>query len=263
LSTIDAILDEHGPPLRLWTLAAVAAVALHVGGVAIAYVHLNADQDVVSFGSDMPGIGIEVAAPSAEETDLPVGPQVDASVASPALAEQKAEIKPTELPREKPTDDEADRVVTLNETKKPTENDPKIETVQTAASQESVASEASAPRPMKTVAPVPTGRKKGIGDDNDELTAEWSSQLNKIFERHKKYPKGSRLKDGSVKVSFTVDRLGHVVQLSILESSGDIKFDEEALEMIRRSEKDIPRPKFELTQDTATFNLPVNFKGPK
>ena len=86
-----------------------------------------------------------MSSPHTETTDLPPGPDADASVASPALAEQKAEIKPTDLPKDMPTEtDDPDRVVTQNESKKPPEDEPKIETVQTAASQESVAQEATA-----------------------------------------------------------------------------------------------------------------------
>ena len=88
-------------------------------------------------------------------------------------------------------------------------------------------------------------------------------QISAIFERHKRYPKVSKLREAKVKVSLVLDRLGKVVQLGILQSSGDSLFDEEALAMIRRSEKEIPRPKFELTQDTVSYSLDVNFKGGK
>ena len=38
-------------------------------------------------------IGLEMMSPHLEPTDLPPGPDTEASVASPALAEQKAELK--------------------------------------------------------------------------------------------------------------------------------------------------------------------------
>ena len=70
-----------------------------------------------------------------EPTDLPPGPDTEASVASPALAEQKAEVKETELPKDMPTETEdPDRVVTPNDSNKPKEDDTKIATVQTSAS---------------------------------------------------------------------------------------------------------------------------------
>jgi TonB family protein len=264
---VNTILDEQRPPLRLWTIAAVTAVALHVGGAALAFVHLQPEEDTESLGANVSAIDIELAAPNVEQTDLPPGPDADASVASPALAEQKAEIKPTDLPKEKPQEtDDADRVVTQNETQKPTEDDPKVETVQTAASQESVAQEASAQQTIegakeaKVATATDTG---GLANQKGKLMAAWASQISAIFERHKRYPKVSKLKEAKVKVSLVLNRLGHVTELGILESSGDALFDEEALSMIRRSEPEIPRPTFELTQDTVKYSLDVNFKGGK
>ncbi len=57
-----------------------------------------------------------MTSPHLEPTDLPPGPDTEASVASPAIAEQKAEIKDTELPKDIPTETEdPDRVVTPND----------------------------------------------------------------------------------------------------------------------------------------------------
>ena len=54
-------------------------------------------------------------------------------MASPQLAEQKAEVKETDLPKDTPTEaEDPDRVVTPNESKKPKEDDPKVAAVATA-----------------------------------------------------------------------------------------------------------------------------------
>ena len=267
MTATSRILDAQRPAWPLWTVAAVTAVSLHVGGAALAFVHLKPDLDSQSLGASGDAISIELTAPNVEQTDLPAGPDTDASVASPALAEQKAEVKPTDLPKDKPDEtDDADRVVTQNESKKPTDSDPKVETVQTAASQESVAQEATAQKPIegaKEAKVATVTDNDGLANQRGRLMAEWGAQISAIFERHKRYPKVSQLKEAKVKVSLVLDRLGHVVQLGILQSSGDSMFDEEALAMIRRSEKEIPRPKFELTQDTVSYSLDVNFKGGK
>jgi hypothetical protein len=135
-------LDEQKPSRRLWIFAAATALALHLGGVALAVSHLQTDADDDSLGAPAIEIGLELAAPHREVTDLPPGPDTDASMASPQLAEQKAEVKETDLPKDTPTEaEEADRVVTENESKKPKEDEPKIAAVQTQASTESVAAE--------------------------------------------------------------------------------------------------------------------------
>ena len=84
---------EQKPSWRLWILAAVGALVLHVGGVALAVAHLENDDPDDSLGAPAIEVGLEMESPHLEATDLPAGPDADASVASPALAEQKAEVK--------------------------------------------------------------------------------------------------------------------------------------------------------------------------
>jgi TonB family protein len=69
-------------------------------------------------------------------------------------------------------------------------------------------------------------------------------------------------KTATVKVSLVLNRLGNVVQVAVLESSGDPAFDEAAIAMIRRSDP-VPRPPAELTQDTFSYSLNVNFNERK
>src|SRR5260221_1051913 len=129
---------EQKPSRRLWILAAVGALALHIGGVALAIAHLSPDDVDDSLGAPAMEIGLEMTSPHLEPTDLPPGPDTDASVASPAMAEQKAEVKETELPKDVPTEtDDPDRAVTPDDSKKPTEDDAKMAAVQTQASKES------------------------------------------------------------------------------------------------------------------------------
>ena len=258
------VMHEPRSPWRLWTIAAIAAVALHVGGAALALTHLQSD-DSDGLGANVSSIGVELASPAAEDSELPPGPDADASVASPALAEQKAEVKPTDLPKETPKEsDDPDRVVTENEQKKPTDDDPKVETVQTAASQESVEQEATAQQRLDGAheANLAAAPNVGIGKDNQRLTANWGRQISAYFELHKRYPKTENVKAAKVTVNLVLNRLGHVVSLAIAESSGDTLFDDAAMDMVRRSDP-VPRPPAALTDDTFSFNLPVDFRGQK
>src|SRR5215475_13731774 len=135
---------EPKPSKRLWVCAAIGALALHLGGVALAIAHLRTDGLDDSLGANAIEIGV-FSSPHVEQNDLPPGPDTDASMASPQLAEQKAEIKETELEKDKPTEaEDPDRLVTQNQTDKPKEDEPKIAAVATAASTESVAQEATA-----------------------------------------------------------------------------------------------------------------------
>jgi protein TonB len=252
-------MHEQRPSWRLWTIAATAAAALHVGGAALALTHLNSNDGSDGLGANVDIIDVELTSPVAEETDLPAGPDADASVASPALAEQKAEVKPTDLPKDTPTEtDNPDRVVTQNEQKKSTDDDPKIEREQTAASQESVAQEASAKQRLANAreGDVAAAPSIGIGRDNQRLAAEWGRQISAYFELHKRYPKVEKARAAKVKVSLVL------VSLAVMETSGDPLFDEAALDMIRRSDP-VPRPPAALTDDTFSRSLEVEFKARK
>src|SRR5882762_5593872 len=126
---------EQKPSRRLWLFAGLSALALHAGGGALAVAHLRAVDLDESLGAPAIEIGLELMSPQREAIDLPPGPDTDASVASPALPEQKAEVKETDLPKDVPTEtDNPDRIVAPNESNKPKEDDPKIAAVQTNAS---------------------------------------------------------------------------------------------------------------------------------
>jgi periplasmic protein TonB len=254
---------EQKSPWRLWFLAAIGAVALHLGCAALAIARIPSDDNDDSLGTNAIEVGLDVTSPHVDPSDLPPGPDVDAAVASPLLNEQKAEVKPTDLPKETPTETEdPDRAVSQNATKKPTDDDPKVETVQTAASPESTAQEATARQTIADARETETmtAPNIGIGLDRGKLTANWGRQISAYFELHKRYPKVEKGKTAKVKVTLVLNRQGHVVSVDVLESSGDPLFDEAALSMIHRSDP-VPRPPAKLTDEEFKYNLDVNFKS--
>jgi periplasmic protein TonB len=255
-------LDEQKTSRQLWISAAVVALVLHIGGAALAIAHLQTEEADDALGATAIEIGLELASVRREATDLPPGPDTDASTASPQLAEQKAEVKETELPQDKPTEpEEADRVVTENESKKPKEDDPKIAAVQTQASTESVAAEATAtpssdaiPEGTRSVAPA-----IGTGDSARRARATWQKELVAHLDKHKRYPSDRSQKTAEISVRFTLDRLGHVLATSIEKSSGDTAFDEAALAMVKRSDP-VPAPPPLIADEGLSFTLPVIFR---
>ena len=136
---------EKPSSLRLWTVAALAALALHLGGAALALTHLRSDDGDDGLGANGIEVALEMASPKVPDDDLPPGPDVDAQQATPPVPEQKAEVKETDLPKDRPTETEdPDRIVTTSDSKKPKEDDPKIAAVQTEAAEEHQAQEATA-----------------------------------------------------------------------------------------------------------------------
>jgi periplasmic protein TonB len=256
---------DQKPSRRLWILAAVGAVLIHLGGAGFAITHLSGDDADGGLGASAIEIGLELASPQLEPTDLPPGPDTEASVASPALPEQKAEVEKTDLPKDTPTETEQpDRVVTPNESQKPKEEDAKPETVQTTASTESVAAEATARQTVENAPPkeAMVAPNLGIGKDAQPLSAAWKRQLSAYFELHKRYPKDRDGKNASATVSFVLNRLGHVLSVEIAQSSGDPAFDAAAIDMVRRSDP-VPKPPAQVTDETFSFAVEVKFTDGK
>jgi TonB family protein len=253
---------EAKPSRRLWVFAATAALALHLGCGALAIAHLRETESDDALGANAIEVGIEFASVRREVTDLPPGPDADASVASPALAEQQAEVKETELPKDVPTEpDEADRLVTPNESNKPKEEDTKIAAVQTQASTESVASEATAtpsseaiPEGPRSVAPA-----LGSGETARRMRATWQKQLVAHLDKNKRYPAQRAQKSAEIMVSFALDRMGRVLSATIVKGSGDAAFDEAALAMLKRADP-VPQPPPLVADEGLSFTLPVIFR---
>ncbi|WP_024516397.1 TonB family protein [Bradyrhizobium sp. Tv2a-2] len=247
---------------KLWVTAAAVAVALHLGGGALALAHLQTNEPEEDLGAPAIEVGLELGSPKQDPSDLPPGPDSDASVATPAMPEQKAEVKETDLPKAIPTETEdPDRVVTPNDVKKPIEDDAKVATVQTQASQESAAAEATAtptvedaPQAEKSVAPA-----QGIGASLQRVKVKWEKELVAHFDRHKRYPADRALKGAEVVVSIVLDRVGHVLSASIAKGSGDRAFDDAALAMVHRSDP-VPQPPPAVADEGLSFTLPVNFR---
>ena len=247
---------------RLWIFAGVGALALHLGGAALAVAHLRTVDLDDDLGAPAIEIGLEMTAPHLEPTDLPPGPDAEASVASPAVAEQKAELKESELPKDTPTETEdPDRVVTPDDSHKPQEDDAKIAAVQAAASAESVAAEATAtpsseniPEAKRSVAPA-----QGTGESARRIRATWQKELIAHLDKHKRYPAERSLQSAEILVSFVLDRMGHVLSANVVKGSGDAAFDQAALAMVRRSDP-VPPPPPGVADEGLSFTLPVIFR---
>ena len=83
MNELDA---ERRPSRRLWVFAALGALALHVGGAALAVAHLRTLELDDSLGAPAIEIGVEMTSPHVEAADLPPGPDTEASVASPCTS---------------------------------------------------------------------------------------------------------------------------------------------------------------------------------
>lgn len=248
--------------LRLWLVAGAAALTLHAAGVALALASLSPEEPDDALGAPAIEIGVELAAPRAEPSDLPVGPETEASAASPAVVEQKAEEKPTDLPTDVPTETkEPDRLVSTHESDKPKAEEPDVTASRATPSAESAAAVAMAP-PSSETAPESTHSTApvlGIGASELRAQMAWRNQLSAHLNRHKRYPSDRTHREAHLVVAFVIDRTGHVMSASIAESSGDTSFDKEALAMMRRADP-LPPPDPLTADEGLSFTVPVDFR---
>ena len=257
---------DHDPPRHLpravWALAAVAAVAIHAGCLAVAFGALRPSEPEDDLGAPAIEIGIELTAPHLDPSDLPPGPDTDASAPSPAVVEQKQVVDQTDLPKAAPTEtDDPDRVVSPDDSKKPKDDDPKTPTVQADPSEQSAAAEAtatpsvdSAPESPRSVAPA-----QGTGQSAQRVRVTWQKELLAHLNKFKRYPADRARQAAEVVVSFVLDRVGHVVSTRVVKGSGDVSFDNAALTMLQRSDP-VPPPPPLVADDGLTFTLPVIFQ---
>jgi protein TonB len=251
--------------LPIWIVAAVGAVALHLGCVALAVAHLQSAEPEEALGAPAIEIGIELTAPRSEASDLPPGPDAEAAAASPEAVEQKAVLKQSDLPQAVPTETEdPDRVVAPTESKKPEKEDPEVAASQAAPSALSIATEATAmpsstviEESQRSVAPA-----QGIGESAQRVRTTWQKELAAHFDRHKRYPADRAQQAAEIVVSFVLDRTGHILSSSVVKSSGDAAFDTAALAMIQRSDP-VPPPPPLVADEGLSFSLPVIFRVKK
>jgi TonB family protein len=243
-------------------MAALGALALHLGLVGLGLARLHSDEVDAELGAPGLEIGLDLAAPDAPPSDLPPGPDSEAATASPAVMEQTAVLKPSDLPKDTPTEtDDPDRVVAIDTSKKPQQDDPDTPTQQATASTESVASEATAMPTAESARPSDRSvtLAQGAGAAKQRVRSTWQKELVAYLDRHKRYPSDRVQKSAEIVIGFVLDRTGHVLSSSVLKSSGDAAFDEAALTMLKRSDP-VPPPPPLIADDGLSFTLPVVFR---
>lgn len=88
----------------------------------------------------------------------------------------------------------------------------------------------------------------------------WQQRLHAHLERHKRYPRQARRKgkEGRPRVSFTMDRDGKVLSVSLVSSSGTPSLDREAMALVQRAAP-LPKPPATVAGVQITLTVPINF----
>lgn len=211
-----------------------------------------------------PGIEIafELASTQTMPSELPPGPESEASAPSPPVVEQKATEKEVDLPKETPVEsDNPDRLVTVEKTDKPGEKEPEPKTKTMKASEESAAQEATVAPSVQNVQETAKSKTpdQGTGQSRQRARVTWQKELLAHLDKFKRYPTERSQKSAEILITMTLDRTGHVVSANISRGSGDDAFDHAALAMVERASP-VPPPPPLIADEGLDFSLPVIFR---
>jgi periplasmic protein TonB len=243
-----------------WTIAALCAVAAHAACGVLAFGAMQHDDDQ-SLGAPAIEIGVELASPRLGPTDLPVGPDTDASAEAPEVIQQKTVVEKNDLPKATSTNtDNPDRIVSPNDTKPDKDPELKTSSVQAEPSQASVAVQTTATPTIEnaTQSPRSVAPSQGTGDSAVRERVTWEKEFAAHFKKYKGYPEDHAAEGAQVVVSFVLDRAGHVLSSRVVTGSGDSAFDAAAHAMLERANP-VPPPPPVVADGGLSFTLPVIF----
>jgi periplasmic protein TonB len=230
--------ERHG--LSRWTLAGLTILIAHAAIVAVVafwYVRRPMEPNI------LPAIAVtlapvEASSPQVQNQDIAVGPTMQQAEAAP-IEPPKVEEKPLEQVIQPPSPPQQAEV-TL----------PQVEP-----------KEVEKPKPQEQP-PAPETRAPPKTEHVGQFTQAGSNAYNALvfghLQRFKRYPSSARGAQGTVVVTFVLNRTGAVMKSAVTKSSGNDVLDREALEILRRAS---PFPPFPAAKPGSqdSYIAPVNF----
>lgn len=141
-----------------------------------------------------------------------------------------------------------------------TSSEDKIEKLKNKNSPEKAISFESSESPPYTAADtaIPQKQTDTAQTKEERIRITWQKQLVTHLARHRSYPKGASNLNARVTLNFVLDRNGHIVSTSIIQSSGESNIDQAALAMMYRSDP-VPPPPPSVADKSLIFTLPIVF----
>jgi periplasmic protein TonB len=278
---------------RQWALALTAAVLVH-GGLAVAVLWQAPPSGAISAGTG----GIEIAlGPSGGAPGAPAQPVEDFAETSPVDAPEtvqsempaqaaravpvetiEAESEPVESaePKPEPEPTPPEPVVAESVVAEPLEAQAPMPPASPPPPPSPPASEKTPERPAAAaVAPPPAGADGKAGSEASPAagsaddaggggvpgaTADYMALLQAWLEKHKQYPRAAQLRrqEGTVLLSFVMDRNGRVLEYRIERASGHALLDREVEAMIERAQP-LPKIPDDLREARLELVVPVQF----
>lgn len=178
--------------------------------------------------------------PTPEERQLPDLPTVAAAEMEipPPVPEQRPDPEPKEDPTPQP---------------KPAESTPQAESLPSLAA-------APPSRPDTPVGATSAAPVRGLSDRDRLAVQRWHTALAAHLNLFKRYPQArSEPPRDAVVVQFRIDGTGRIEHVDLVRSSGDDRFDDAAIDMVRRSSP-VPKPPAQMRPSDLFFVIPVRFE---
>jgi periplasmic protein TonB len=229
-----------------WSICFAAMLLLHGGIVAAALLTKHEDDgDVLDTVTAIDVDFSSQAFKDAQARDLPPGEeQMQTDVAPPPMekAEQKSETETPTPPL--PAVENPDVALQTEPEKREEKKEDEAEKNPNATPPVVAASATTAP----TLAAV-----------RSASVVSWKRQIALQIQRNMRYPTAAEKKreQGVARVAFLMNRLGHVVSSKVIQSSGSAALDQEALDLLQRTQ--LPKPPADVPGNEFPLNIPVRF----
>lgn len=190
--------------------------------------------------------------------DVPPGPQQTRSIPDPAPVEPpKITAPPSPAlnpPVPVPAPDKRRRIVKKH---KP------IPVLNPQKPDQTPPAEATTAPPSSEAPPAPTQAAPAAGASSSKVSHDpvtWQGALLAQLEKYKRYPADAMAdhQEGVPTVTFSMDRKGHVLSVTLAGSSGHPLLDQEALALPQRAQP-LPVPPESVAGDPITLTVPVEF----
>ncbi|MBL7234667.1 energy transducer TonB family protein [Komagataeibacter oboediens] len=191
-------------------------------------------------------------------TDAPIGPKQTQSIPDPAPVEPpKITAPPSPAPNPPIPVPKPEKPKKLVKKHKP------VPMLKKPIPDKTPPAEATTAPPSSEAPPAPTQAAPAPGSSSAHASHDpvtWQGALLAQLEKFKRYPSDAMAdhQEGVPTVTFSMDRKGHVLSVTLASSSGHALLDQEAIALPKRAQP-LPIPPDSVAGDPITLTVPVEF----
>lgn len=191
-------------------------------------------------------------------TDAPIGPKQTQSIPDPAPVEPpKITAPPSPAPNPPVPVPRPEKPRKIVKKSKP------VPMLKKPIPDKTPPAEATTAPPSSEAPPAPTQAAPAPGSSSAHASHDpvsWQGALLAQLEKFKRYPSDAMAdhQEGVPTVTFSMDRKGHVISVTLASSSGHALLDQEAIALPKRAQP-LPIPPDSVAGDPITLTVPVEF----